>query len=82
MAWISFSRKVSNYFKSQKRSDIFENTAHFKTDSRSCCGEYHRRICDCGIYPAEESDRRGYDGSCHYFESFFRIEHFFGRADF
>ena len=61
---------------------MFEAFTYIKTDSCSHCREHYCRICDCGVYFAEKSDRRWIDGLCHHFESFLRVEHFFGRADF
>ena len=64
-----------------KGGGLFEAFTYIKTDSCSHSREHHRRVCDCGIHIAEESDRRRIDGVCHHFESFLRIEHFLGRAD-
>ena len=78
MAWISFLLKVIPY----KGGGLFEAFTYIKTDSCSHSREHHRRVCDCGIHIAEESDRRRIDGACHHFESFLRVKHFVGRADF
>ena len=61
---------------------MFEAFTYIKTDSCSYCWEHYCRICDCGVYFAKKSYRRGLDWSCHYFESFLRVEHFLGRAGF